>query len=85
MFPEQTARAAAELWRAKSLLPVHSGKFALARHPWYEPFERLASALDGTGVRLLTPVIGEAVHLDEPERAFAPWWREFMPAQEARP
>ena len=85
MFPEQTARAAAELWHAKSLLPVHSGKFALARHPWYEPFERLASALDGTGVRLLTPVIGEAVRLDEPERAFAPWWREFMPAQEAWP
>ena len=78
MFPEETARALAEVWRARAALPVHSGKFALARHPWYEPFERLSAALAGKGVKLLTPVIGDAVFLDETERHFEPWWRPLM-------
>ncbi len=80
MFPEETARAAAGEWRAKLLLPVHSGKFSLARHPWYEPFERLSAALSGTDVKLLTPVIGETAYLDDTEQGFAPWWRPYMPA-----
>ncbi len=85
MFPEETARAAAEHWRARCLLPVHSGKFTIARHPWYEPFERIDRALSGTSVRLLTPVIGEAVFLDDAERVNDLWWRPLMPARaEAR-
>ena len=82
MFPEQTARAAREAWRTRRLLPVHSGKFALARHPWYEPFERLSAALQGSDVKLLTPLIGETVFLDE-DRSFEPWWRPLMPQKEA--
>lgn len=83
MFPEETARAAVGYWRARALLPVHSGKFTIARHPWYEPFERVAAALSGTPVRLLTPVIGEAVFLDDENRTFGAWWRPLMPGAEA--
>ena len=78
MFPEETARALADVWRAHAALPVHSGKFALARHSWYEPFERLSTALAGKSVKLLTPVIGDAVFLDATARIFEPWWRPLM-------
>jgi len=81
MFPEETAKAAG-LLGARAVLPVHSGKFALARHPWYEPFERLSAVLAGTDTRLLTPVIGQTVFLDE-EKTFSPWWRSYMPQKVA--
>ena len=42
MFPEQTAKAAAEL-QAKQLLPIHWGKYDLARHRWREPVERIVA------------------------------------------
>ena len=40
MMPEETAQAAVDL-KAKSLLPVHWGKFSLALHAWDEPIKRV--------------------------------------------
>ncbi len=73
MMPEEAVRAAEEL-KAKSLLPVHAGKFAIANHPWDEPFRRIAEASKGKAVRLLTPKIGEPVRIADDTQAFSSWW-----------
>jgi L-ascorbate metabolism protein UlaG (beta-lactamase superfamily) len=44
MSPEEVVQAAIDL-KAKRLLPVHWGKFALALHSWDEPIIRLSSTL----------------------------------------
>ena len=77
MLPEETAQAAADVG-AKMLLPAHGGKFALARHPWQEPYRKLALASQGREYALLTPEIGEPVPIGkEPPRKFDPWWERM--------
>jgi L-ascorbate metabolism protein UlaG (beta-lactamase superfamily) len=77
MVPEEAAQAAVDL-RAKVLLPGHAGRFKIAAHEWDEPFVRLAAASAGRPYRLLTPVIGDVVRLDDAGQSFAPWWREMQ-------
>ena len=63
MFPAEVAQAARDL-RAKVLLPVHWGKFALALHPWREPIRQLTQAVAPTdSFTLTTPRIGQPVVL----------------------
>ncbi|MDR3560938.1 MAG: MBL fold metallo-hydrolase [Negativicutes bacterium] len=73
MMPEEVAQAAEEL-NAKALLPGHAGKFAIANHPWDEPFERITQASESKAYRLLTPMIGEPVELDNQQQPFSRWW-----------
>lgn len=73
MFPEETAQAADDLG-AKALLAGHIGRFSIAAHDWDEPFKRMAAAGSGRNYRLLTPVIGDVVHLDNTTQTFARWW-----------
>jgi L-ascorbate metabolism protein UlaG (beta-lactamase superfamily) len=83
MNPEEAARAA-EMLRAKALLPAHAGRYTLARHAWDEPFERAVAAAVGKSYRLLTPRIGEPVRPGE-EQQFQQWWkapRAAPPSQE---
>ncbi|MDR3221191.1 MAG: MBL fold metallo-hydrolase [Candidatus Accumulibacter sp.] len=75
MAPEEAAHAAGELG-AKALLPAHIGRFAIAKHPWDEPFKRIVAASEGKNFRLLTPMIGQPVMLDGPAQSFGPWWEE---------
>lgn len=84
-MPEQVVRAAGDL-HAKSFMPVHLGKFALAEHPWDEPLKRIWAyysanncVLDVSGVgankpRMLTPMIGKQVNLKDSTQFFARWW-----------
>jgi L-ascorbate metabolism protein UlaG (beta-lactamase superfamily) len=72
MTPEQTIQATADL-KAKTLLPVHWGEFAMALHPWDEPIKRLMAASHNTGLQVVTPAIGEAYIVGE-QRQFKPWW-----------
>lgn len=76
MMPEEAAQAAADV-QAQAVLSVHNGKFALSRHPWDEPYRRLAAASAGKPYRLATPEIGEAVYIGRTDQTFAPWW-EYM-------
>ena len=76
LLPEETAQAAEDVG-AKAVLPVHNGKFALARHPWDEPYRALSAASQTRNYRLLTPEIGEALRLDEPNPTFSPWWEKM--------
>lgn len=73
MLPEETARAAEDVG-AKLVIPAHNSKFALARHPWQEPMEKLRQASRGKAYRLLTPEIGALVLLDRPSDSGA-WWK----------
>ncbi len=76
MMPEETTMAAVELG-AKALLPAHAGKFAISNHAWDEPFIRLAEVSRHEPYRLLTPVIGEPVCLDNEKQTFSYWWELY--------
>ncbi len=71
-MPEETFQAAKDL-KAKVLMPVHWGKFALAYHAWTEPIERL-KRVAMPDIKLTTPMIGEPVVLgvSYPDKA---WWK----------
>lgn len=73
MMPEEVAQATMDL-QAKMLLPVHCGKFALSPHHWQDPFERIYTASQNKSYKLLTPLLGEAVFLDQNNQKFNKWW-----------
>lgn len=78
MFPEQVVRAHRDL-RGKALMPVHWGMFNLANHDWHEPIHRITAEAKIHGVRLMTPMIGQAVRPKE-EQVFEAWWdRRALP------
>lgn len=73
MTPEEAVQAALDLG-AKSMLPAHVGRFALAYHAWDEPFRRAYAAAQKANIPLLTPVIGQAVRLEDTPPALPRWW-----------
>ena len=73
-MPEETAQASRDV-KAKSVIPVHWGKFRLSLHDWDEPIERLIRARVEGDPTLLTPMIGEPVFIGKPQ-TFKAWWRE---------
>ena len=76
MTPEEAARAAQDL-RANALLPGHVGKFSLARHSWDDPYRRITAASEGRSYRLLTPMIGSPIVLDDKQQRFHRWWEDL--------
>ena len=72
MMPEETVQAAIDL-KAKNLLAVHWGKFALANHDWDDPVKRVTSAAVKASQNIWTPMIGEIVMLRE-QGSFDAWW-----------
>lgn len=74
MNPEEAVQAAEDL-QAKALLPAHVGKFTIARHPWDEPFIRIAEASRKENIRLLTPQIGEQIFLNNIQTEMSQWWK----------
>lgn len=75
MMPEEVAQAANDL-NAKAVLPSHNSKFKLSKHAWYEPLERITQASEKQDYRLMTPMIGEIVGLDDNNQTFSQWWRQ---------
>jgi len=73
MMPAEVLQAASDL-KARRLLPVHSSKFALANHAWDTPLKTIAALNEDNRIGLITPMIGEAVVLDETSRVFSKWW-----------
>jgi L-ascorbate metabolism protein UlaG (beta-lactamase superfamily) len=72
MMPEEVIKAAIDL-DARKLLPVHSGKFALSIHSWDEPLSRI-TAVPNQELKIVTPMIGETLDLDDTEQVFTKWW-----------
>lgn len=73
MMPEEVVQATKDL-NAKALLPVHSSKYALAKHPWDEPLRKVFQAGLEENYRTLTPMIGELIHLKDSTQQFSEWW-----------
>jgi len=72
-LPHEVLVAAQDL-NAKNVLPVHSSKFPLSTHAWDEPLIKVVEANKTAGLRVVTPMIGEAVHLDDTAQTFQRWW-----------
>lgn len=63
LLPEDVVRAIGDL-NPKSVITGHNSKYALARHSWREPMERIISAAPKYSIPLLTPSIGQIVYLE---------------------
>ncbi|MBW3709870.1 MBL fold metallo-hydrolase, partial [Streptomyces griseus] len=68
-LPEDVVQASIDL-NAKTILPVHSSKFALALHPWNEPLQKITGLGKEKGLHILTPMIGEVVYLNQSDQQF---------------
>lgn len=76
LLPNQLLQAAEQL-QAKNVLPVHAAKFPLSNHAWDEPYQKIREANRDFGLRLLTPIIGEVVRLDDNTQTFTDWWKDL--------
>lgn len=75
LLPEEVLNAARDL-QAKKILPVHHSKFVLARHPWYEPLEKIVElSKDNSTLGVETPMIGQPVSIGTTAQHFTAWWR----------
>ncbi|WP_409311062.1 MBL fold metallo-hydrolase [Pectobacterium sp. B1J-3] len=73
MMPEETALAGQDL-NAVAIMPSHNSKFKLSHHTWNDPLKRLVVASEDKAYRLLTPMIGQAVNVDDVTQSFPHWW-----------
>ncbi len=73
LMPSEVFKAAGDL-KAKRLMPVHNSKFALSVHPWDEPLKEIVENSKDYDIPLVTPLIGEAVDLNDTTRVFSHWW-----------
>lgn len=72
-LPHQVIQATEEL-HAKNLMTVHHSKFTLAKHTWDEPLKKATELSQGKNYRLVTPMIGETLWLDNHTQVFKKWW-----------
>jgi len=72
MMPEEVVQAGIDL-RAKKILPVHWGKFALSLHDWDDPIIRVVAECKKRNVAILHPMIGEKINLLT-SQTFTRWW-----------
>jgi len=73
LLPEHMIPSAKDL-KAKAVMPVHWGKFALANHDWDEPIIKISKNATIENVPLITPMIGEKINLNE-EYTVVEWWK----------
>ncbi|MFL9835256.1 MBL fold metallo-hydrolase [Chryseobacterium terrae] len=72
-LPEDVIQASLDI-QAKNIIPVHSGKFALALHPWNEPLQKVTALGKEKNLQILTPKIGEKLDLNNTSYHFQNWW-----------
>ena len=74
MTPEESAQAGIDL-KTKVAMPIHWGAFSLALHTWTDPVERIIKKAKELNLPLITPEIGEVVHLDSTiQKTVNSWW-----------
>lgn len=74
-LPEDVIQASVDI-QAKNIIPVHSGKFALALHPWNEPLQKVTALGKEKNLQILTPKIGEVLDLNKTDHQFQVWWQD---------
>lgn len=72
---EEVIQATKDL-KANILFPVHSSKFVLANHSWYEPLDRVSTAALKEKQAITTPMIGEIVNLKSIKTEPNYWWKQ---------
>lgn len=72
MYPEEVVQAAIDL-KSTILMPVHWGKFRLALHNWDEPIKSVVAKSNELGVKIVTPMLGESVMLND-ALPTTHWW-----------
>lgn len=77
LLPHEILTVAKQL-NAKRILPVHSSKFVLGNHPWYEPLELITKNNKKEKLNVITPMIGEAVNLNDISQTFSQWWHTIQ-------
>ncbi|MDV5171608.1 MBL fold metallo-hydrolase [Photobacterium rosenbergii] len=75
MMPEETVQATLDL-QAKAMIPAHNSKFKLSKHAWHEPLERISELSHDANFRLMTPMIGQVMWLDDEQQNFERWWQQ---------
>jgi len=73
MMPDELPKAIDDL-QPQEVMTVHNSKYALSKHPWYEPMNNIYKASLPKSVRLITPMMGETVYLDKANQRFKKWW-----------
>jgi L-ascorbate metabolism protein UlaG (beta-lactamase superfamily) len=77
MMPEEVLLAAKEL-NTKILFPVHSSKFALGNHAWYEPLEKITTLPHEGNFKIITPKIGSKLSPTDTTQFFPAWWKKEL-------
>ncbi|GJH40014.1 MBL fold metallo-hydrolase [Capnocytophaga sp. HP1101] len=72
-LPEDLRKALNEIG-AKRYFTGHNSKFVLAQHPWYEPMRNVQAYAKEDSLNVITPKIGEVVHIDQPDEQFEVWF-----------
>lgn len=72
MDPEHAVQAHQDL-KGKQMLPVHWATFNLAYHAWQAPIERTLAAAKISGVKILTPRLGETINTKD-NYTGTHWW-----------
>jgi L-ascorbate metabolism protein UlaG (beta-lactamase superfamily) len=75
LMPHEILQAAKDL-NAKSILPVHSSKFALGNHAWDDPLRLIIKNNITAKLNIITPMIGEQVNLKDTNQQFSHWWKD---------
>ncbi|KGE13460.1 MBL fold metallo-hydrolase [Sphingobacterium deserti] len=73
LMPTDLTKAVDEL-KPKKFITVHNSKYALGRHAWQEPMQKIAQAAAENKLPLLTPRIGDVVLLRDSTQTFNNWW-----------
>lgn len=74
VIPEDLVKAIEEL-QPKRLMTVHNSKFALSKHAWYKPMQKIEKASREYSFNLITPMMGEPVMLNDSTQTFTKWWK----------
>ncbi|MDR2349214.1 MAG: MBL fold metallo-hydrolase [Deltaproteobacteria bacterium] len=73
LMPEETILASLNL-NAKRVIPAHNSKFKIAYHDWDDPLIRARAEAEKKGVRLMTPLIGQVVKIEDDQVEYKDWW-----------
>lgn len=77
MFPEESANAC-EILGAQLAMPIHWGAYSLSTHGWDDPPSRFVKAAETRNLATVTPMLGETMDIDAPERYQEPWWEDLQ-------
>ncbi|WEK71174.1 MAG: MBL fold metallo-hydrolase [Candidatus Chryseobacterium colombiense] len=74
LMPDDLVKAI-EVLQPKRVMTVHNSKYALGRHSWHEPLNKISEASEKYDFKMITPMIGEPVMFKDSTQTFKKWWK----------